>query len=219
MSVVNQKYDVIILGAGGAGLFCAATAARRGKKVIALDHGEKLGKKILISGGGRCNFTNVNASAKTYFSENEHFAKSALARFTPEDFIALVKKYHIPFHEKKLGQLFCDESAQRIVDLLAAECREAGAKIQLGCRIESVKKLGEGEFLVETSLGTFSSSAVVVATGGPSIPKIGATDFGQRLAKEFGLELTGLDPALVSLTMNQDFQKRFGELSGVSVDT
>lgn len=212
-----RNYDVVILGAGGAGLMCAAVAARRGRKVIALDHNEKLGKKILISGGGRCNFTNIHASASAYFSENPHFAKSALSRFTPENFLALIRKHGVPYHEKKLGQLFCDDSAQRIVDLLREECGEAGAEIALGCQIQTVEKENE-RFFVDTSLGIYSAESLVVATGGPSVPNIGSTDFGQRLARQFGHHITDLAPALVSFQMDKEFLKNFGDLAGVSVE-
>ena len=219
---MSEIYDLIVLGGGGAGLFCASTAARRGKRTLVLDHADKLGKKILISGGGRCNFTNVGARAETYKSENEHFAKSALSRFTPADFLELVKKHGIPYYEKKLGQLFCVDSAQRIVDLLRTECAETGAEIRLGVKIESVDKVeaGEGEarFQVNTDKGELLAHSVVVATGGLSIPKIGATDLGYRIAKQFGLEVTELAPALVNLLMPPDFLARFGGLSGVSVD-
>lgn len=212
------RKDVLVLGAGGAGLLCAATAARRGRSTLALDHGDKLGRKILISGGGRCNFTNVGARAETYFSANEHFAKSALSRFTPEDFLALVRKHGVPHYEKKLGQLFCVDSAQRIVDLLRAECAEAGAEIRLGAPVESVEKEGE-LFRARAGGKAYLVDSVVVATGGLSIPKIGATDLGYRIARQFGLKVTELAPALVSLEMDPGFLSRFGSISGVSVDT
>ncbi len=216
-------YDVIVLGAGGAGMMCAATAAARGRKTIVLDHADKLGKKILISGGGRCNFTNFFANASTYYSENEHFSKSALARFTPQDFLALIHKHKIAYHEKKLGQQFCDGSAQAIVNLLYKECEEAGAEIQLFTKIEGVKRVEDESsllrFTVSTNYGIYACESLVIATGGLSIPKIGATDFGHRLARKFGLKITELVPALVALIMNQAFQKKFGELSGISVDS
>jgi predicted Rossmann fold flavoprotein len=214
---MSESWDVIVLGAGGAGLMCAATAARRGRRTLAVDHGEKLGRKILISGGGRCNFTNIGAAPGNYVSSNEHFAKSALARFTPSDFLALVEKHGIPFYEKKLGQLFCVDSAQRIVDLLREECRESGAEVRLRTVVEDVLPL-EGRFQVKTSQGSLMADSVVVATGGLSIPKIGATDLGHRLARKFGLEVTPLAPALVSLSMPPEFLSRFGGISGVSVD-
>lgn len=216
---MSEIFDLIVLGGGGAGLFCASTAARRGKRTLVLDHADKLGKKILISGGGRCNFTNVGARAETYKSENEHFAKSALSRFTPADFLELVKKHGVPYYEKKLGQLFCVDSAQRIVDLLRAECAETGAEIRLGVKIESIDRLeGGARFRVNTEKGALQAHSVVVATGGLSIPKVGATDLGYRIAKQFGLEVTELAPALVNLLMPVDFLARFGGLSGVSVD-
>lgn len=215
-----ERYDVLVLGAGGAGLFCAATAARRGKRVLVLDHADKLGKKILISGGGRCNFTNTGARPETYFSSNEHFCKSALSRFTPEHFLALVNKHGVPYYEKKLGQLFCVDSAQSIVDLLEAECAEAGAEVRIHTKINSIENCDEegARFKVATDKGDILSHSVVMATGGLSIPKIGATDFGYRVAKQFGLEVTELAPALVNLTMPADFLSRFGAISGVSVD-
>jgi predicted Rossmann fold flavoprotein len=218
---MQKDWDVIVLGAGGAGLFCAATAARRGRRVLVLDHSSKLGQKILISGGGRCNFTNLQAAADRYFSQNEHFAKSALSRFRPLDFLEIAKRHGLPFYEKKLGQLFCKDTAQRIVDLLQVECHEAGAQIRLRTKIESVDACSEGasRFLVRTDGGEFLAASVVVATGGLSIPKIGATDFGHRLARRFGLKVTELAPALVSLSMDQGFLRRFGSLSGVSVDS
>lgn len=217
---MSNRWDVIILGAGGAGLMCAATAARLGKSALVLDHGEKLGRKILISGGGRCNFTNIGAGPHAYFSANEHFAKSALARFTPADFVALAEKHKIPYYEKTLGQLFCVDSAQRIVDLLRSECDEAGAEIRLRTKVESVTSANEEgfRFRLMTNQGEMLARSVVVATGGLSIPQIGATDFGYRIAEQFGLRVTRLDPALVSLSMDSAFLENFRELSGVSVD-
>jgi predicted Rossmann fold flavoprotein len=215
--VRTEACDIIVIGGGGAGLLCAATAGRRGRRVVVLDHADKLGKKILISGGGRCNFTNLGARAATYFSENEHFAKSALARFTPQDFLALVEKHGIPYYEKKLGQLFCVDSAQRIVDLLKAECAEAGVEIRLQTEIQSVAKEGK-RFTVVTGKGSLSADSLVIATGGLSIPKIGATNFGYKIAEQFGLKVTRLDPALVSLNLAPENLARFGGLSGISVD-
>lgn len=218
-----MHWDVLVLGAGGAGLFCAARAAARGRRVLALDHADKLGRKILISGGGRCNFTNLGAGPANYFSANEHFAKSALSRFTPQDFLALVKKHEVPFYEKKLGQQFCKDTAQRIVDLLAAECAEAGARVELNAKIEKVgacdpAKNEGGRFFVRTDRGVLYAESLVVATGGLSMPKIGASDLGYRIAKQFELKVTELAPALVALTMPQAFVRRFGALSGASVD-
>lgn len=216
-----ERRDVVVIGAGGAGMMCAATAARRGRNTLAIDHSEKLGKKILISGGGRCNFTNIGAGPKNYFSQNEHFAKSALARYTPQNFLSLIEKYEIPYYEKKLGQLFCKDSAQRIVDLLVSECQESGAEIWLSTEVKGVERIEDPNgyrFRIESSKGEVLCQSLVIATGGLSIPKIGATPFGHHLAKKFGLNVTSLDPALVSLTMDQSFVKRFGDLSGASVD-
>jgi hypothetical protein len=209
-----MKSDVIILGGGAAGLFCASLAAKRGRKVVVLERAEKVGKKILISGGGRCNFTNIHTRPENFLSQNPNFAKSALARFTPHDFIALVRKHRIAFHEKKLGQLFCDGSSQQIVEMLLNEC--AGVTIKTHCEVKTIKK--DGAFIVETNLGTFTSEALVVATGGVSIPKMGATDFGYRVAQQFGLKLVPPRPALVPFTLAPTELETLGALSGVSVD-
>ncbi len=179
-----NHYDAIIIGAGGAGMFCAAKAGQRGRSVLVLDHSKKLGAKILISGGGRCNFTNLTATPANYVSSNPHFCKSAFARFSPWDFIELIQKHGIAYHEKKLGQQFCDGSAQQIVDLLKAECDEAKVRIQLDCQISTVSKIPDASparFEIKTSKGTFTCESLVIATGGLSIPKIGATDFGYKL--------------------------------------
>nr|MBI3613518.1 NAD(P)/FAD-dependent oxidoreductase [Nitrospirota bacterium] len=175
-----SQYDVIVIGAGGAGLMCALQAARRSRRVLALDHAPKIGKKILISGGGRCNFTNLHASPANFVSHNPHFCKSALARFTPDNFIRMVKDHDIPFHEKKLGQLFCDRSARDIVAMLVQDCEKAGVTFQLDCLVQTVTK--SDRFLVDTSRGSFSGESLVIATGGPSVPDTGATDFGYGLA-------------------------------------
>jgi predicted Rossmann fold flavoprotein len=212
-----EVWDVVVIGAGGAGMMCAATAARRGRRTLLLDHASKLGQKILISGGGRCNFTNTGAGPHAYYSANAHFMKSAMARFKPADFIVLVEKHGIPYYEKKLGQLFCNDSAQSIVGLLKAELEEAGAELRMGTQIKSIDKSPEG-FSLQTSAGEITCQSLVIATGGLSIPKIGATDFGYKLAEQFGLAVTRLDPALVSLTMPDTFLGRFGGLSGASLD-
>ena len=206
--------DVIILGGGAAGLFCASVAAKRGRKVVVLERAEKVGKKILISGGGRCNFTNLHTKPENFLSNNPNFAKSALARFTPQDFRALVKQHRIAFHEKKLGQLFCDGSSQQIVDLLLHECSAAAIKVH--GEVKSIQK--PDQFIVETNQGTFTSQSLVIATGGVSIPKMGATDFGYRVAKQFGLKLIHPRPALVPFTLPATELATFSELSGVSVD-
>ncbi len=212
-----MKTDVIVIGAGAAGLFCALTAGQRRRSVLVIEHAEKVGKKILISGGGRCNFTNLHTSPDNFISGNPNFHKSALARFTPQDFIELVKKHRIAFHEKKLGQLFCNDSAQQIVGLLLEECRRANVEIRVNCQVQSVDKLDDG-FIVETNQGRFESESLVVATGGLSIPKMGATDFGHRLARQFGLKVTQTKPALVPLTLAEHDREIFSPLSGISVD-
>lgn len=212
-------YDAIILGAGGAGLMCGIQAARRGKRVLLLDHSAKLGGKILISGGGRCNFTNLGAGPGNYVSRNSHFAKSALSRFTPADFIALVTTHGIPYHEKKLGQLFCDGSARDIVVLLERECAEAGAEIRLETKILAVdREPADGDFRVRTDREILHARSLVVATGGLSIPKIGATGLGYELAKQFGLRLVPRAAALDGFTFNDADAADFRALSGVSVD-
>lgn len=216
-----NHFDVIILGAGGAGMFCASKAASRGRSVLILDHSKKLGAKILISGGGRCNFTNLGATANNYVSNNPHFCKSAFARYTPWDFIELINKYGIKYHEKKLGQQFCDGSAQQIVDLLKSECDETGVRIQLDCQIHKVNPLQtEGaRFEINTNKGSFTCESLVIATGGLSIPKIGATGFGYTIAKQFGLKVIPTRAALDGFTLTSEDAKNFGDLSGLAVDT
>ena len=209
--------DIIIIGGGAAGLFCAFTAGRRGRKVLLIEHAEKVGKKILISGGGRCNFTNLYAAPENYLCRNPNFHKSALARYTPHDFIELVQRHGIRYHEKKLGQLFCNDSAQEIVQMLLRECERAGVTIRTGCRVETVDNQS-GRFIVTTSQGHIESAALVIATGGLSIPQMGATDFGYRIAKQFGLKLVQTRPALVPFTLNENERRVLGPLSGVSVD-
>nr|MBI3613888.1 NAD(P)/FAD-dependent oxidoreductase [Nitrospirota bacterium] len=212
-----SQYDVIVIGAGGAGLMCALQAAKRGRRVLALDHAPKIGKKILISGGGRCNFTNLHATPANFVSQNPHFCKSALARFTPDDFVQLVKEHDIPFHEKKLGQLFCDRSARDIVAMLVQDCEQAGVTFQLDCLVQTVTK--PGRFLVHTSHGPFACDSLVIATGGPSVPDTGATNFGYEIAKQFGLALVEPEPALAGLTWSESDLRSFGELAGVSTET
>ena len=217
MTTTPRQTDVLILGAGAAGLFCAIHAARRGRRTLVLDHADKPGKKILISGGGRSNFTNLNARPENFLSANPHFARSALARYTPQDFLALVEAHRIPWHEKHLGQLFCDRSAQDLVNLLLRECAEADARIQLSTRILSVTHTGSG-FLVETSTGTIAAESLVVATGGLSIPKLGATSFGYDLAGQFGLAILEPRPALVPLVLSPEDQARWCDLTGLSAE-
>lgn len=209
--------DIIIIGGGAAGLFCAFTAGRRGHKVLLIEHAEKVGKKILISGGGRCNFTNLYATPENYLCRNPNFHKSALARYTPHDFIELVERHGIRYHEKKLGQLFCDGSAQEIVQMLLRECERASVAIRTQCRVEAVDKQSD-RFIVTTNQGRFESAALVMATGGLSIPQMGATDFGYRIAKQFGLRLVQTRPALVPFTLGEADSRILSPLSGVSVD-
>jgi predicted Rossmann fold flavoprotein len=212
-------FDVLILGAGAAGLMCAFEAGRRGRTVAVLDHAERAGKKILISGGGRCNFTNVNTRAENFLSENSHFAKSALARFSPQDMIALVEKHNIRYHEKTLGQLFCDRSAQEIVGLLERECAEANVRILTGTAIESVGHSAENNtFKVLTSRGIFTSESLVVATGGLSIPKMGATGFGYEIARQFDINIVPCRPGLVPFTFDPDDLANWADLSGLSAE-
>ncbi|HEX8176193.1 MAG TPA: NAD(P)/FAD-dependent oxidoreductase [Pyrinomonadaceae bacterium] len=210
------KWDCVIIGGGAAGLFCAIEAGRRGRKVLVLEHAGRVGKKIAISGGGRCNFTNIHTTAENYISANPHFSKSALARYTPQDFISLVEKHRIGYHEKKLGQLFCDGSSQQIIEMLLAECAASGAEILCDCRVLSVQR--DGLFRVETSRGSFVSESLVIATGGLSIPKLGATDFGYRIARQFGLKIEEPRPALVPFTLTRRMLEQLSKLTGVSLD-
>ncbi len=208
-------FDTIIIGGGASGLMCAIAAGGRGRRVLLLERAEKVGKKILISGGGRCNFTNLNVSAENYLSENPHFCKSALSRFTPADFIALVEKHGIRYHEKTAGQLFCDGSAREIVTMLLAECRAAGVDIRTHCAVNAIRK--NNRFSIETNRGTFRADSLVIATGGLSIPKMGATDFGLRVAKQFGLRIVPPSPGLVGLRLGAAEMRALGGLSGISV--
>jgi predicted Rossmann fold flavoprotein len=210
-----QAYDVVVLGAGAAGMMCAFEAGRRGRTVLLVDNGDKVGRKILISGGGRCNFTNIHAKAENFLSENPHFAKSALAGFKPAEMIALVEKHGIKYHEKTLGQLFCDDSARQIVSMLEKECAEAKVETRCGVTVESVRRTDNG-FWVETSAGGFVCGAVVVATGGLSIPKMGATAFGYELAKQFGHAVVEPRAGLVPLMFGVEDKERWCDLAGLS---
>jgi predicted Rossmann fold flavoprotein len=210
------EFDAIVLGAGAAGLMCALTAGQRGRRVLLLDHADKVGAKILISGGGRCNFTNLDVRPDRFLSGNPHFAKSALARYTQQDFIALVERHGIAFHEKTLGQLFCDGSAREIVTMLLDECARGGVDVRTECLISSVEKLDE--FRVTTSRGVFSAPKLVLATGGPSIPKMGATDFAYDIAEKFGLAVINPRPALVPLTVSGDLLEFCRPLAGVAFE-
>jgi predicted Rossmann fold flavoprotein len=209
-----HKFDVIVLGAGAAGLLCAAEAGKRGRRVALLEHSDRIGRKILISGGGRANFTNLYTRPENFLSANRHFAKSALARYTPQDFISLVERHRIPYHEKTLGQIFCDRSASDITGMLEAECRSGNVEIVLNARIRDVSR--DDRFVVQTANAEFRSTALVVATGGLSIPKIGATSFGYDLARQFGIHIVPTRPALVPLTFDADDRAAYGHLAGVS---
>ncbi len=211
-----QEWDVVVVGAGAAGLFCAITAAKRGRRVLVVDNGKRIGRKILMSGGGRCNFTNIYASPANYLSANPHFCKSALSRYTQWDFIALVAQYQIPYHEKTLGQLFCDDSAKDIVDMLQQECNKAGVKIALSQEISSVVHQ-EGRYLLTTSTQQLSCESLVVASGGLSLPNLGATSFGFQLAEQFGINVLPVRAALVPLTWQPADKAVFAEISGVSL--
>jgi predicted Rossmann fold flavoprotein len=212
----DHSFDAIVLGAGGAGLMCAAVAGRRGRRVLLIDHAPQPGKKILISGGGRCNFTNLHSAPDRFLSANPHFAKSALTRYRPEDFIALVDNYRIAWHEKTLGQLFCDGSARQIVHMLMEECAKGQVRISLGKPISDVGH-ADGRFTVRYGDETATAPALVIATGGPSIPKMGATGFAYDLARRFGLEVVEPRPALVPLTLSEE-DRLFRALTGVSAD-
>jgi len=209
-----QKFDALILGGGAAGLMCALEAGKRGRRVAVLERAERLGKKILISGGGRCNFTNIHCRPENFISANPHFAKSALARYTPSDFISLVEKHRIPYHEKTLGQLFCDRSARDILDLLESECREAGVRLLVKTAIAEVMRTTE--FVVRAGDVEFRTPVLVVATGGLSIPKMGATGLGYDLARQFGLAICEPRPALVPLIFDAEDRSHYCDLAGVS---
>lgn len=208
-----MDHDVIIIGGGAAGLFCAFNAGRRGKSVLVIEHNAEVGRKILISGGGRCNFTNREVRAENFVSANPHFAKSALAGYTPQDFLALVKRHKIDHFEKKLGQLFCRESSRQIVEMLLAECRRARVTIKTGCRVQGIST--DDSFVVETSDGPFSAKRLVVACGGLSFAKVGATDFGYRIARQFGHKIVETRPSLVALAAKG---QNWPNLAGVSAD-
>ena len=213
----GARHDAIVIGAGAAGLMCAITAAQRGLRVLVVDHANKIGKKILMSGGGRCNFTNTGTTPANYLSANPHFCKSALARYTPWHFIELVERHDIAFHEKELGQLFCNESSKQIVAMLLAECEAAGVEIRTHCSVEEVRQGDDGGFRLRTSQGTFVAPALVVATGGLSIPSMGASGFGYALAKQFGHEVLPTRAGLVPLTLTGKHAERLHDLAGVSL--
>lgn len=212
-----QSVDVLVIGAGAAGMMCAIEAAKRGRSVLVLDHARKPGDKIRISGGGRCNFTNIHASPKNFLSQNPHFCISALSRFTQRDFIKMVEKHRIAYHEKTLGQLFCDGSATQIIDMLLDEMKHHGARLQLETSIENVEKTERG-FVVRHSGGSVAAKSLVIATGGKSIPKMGATGFGYDVARQFGLRLVETRPGLVPLTFEPHLLERLKPLAGIAVD-
>ncbi|MGB9150088.1 MAG: NAD(P)/FAD-dependent oxidoreductase [Burkholderiales bacterium] len=214
---MNNRYDVVVIGAGAAGMMCAATAGQRGRRVLLLDHYHLLGEKIRISGGGRCNFTNIHCKPENFLSQNPHFARSALARYTPQHFITLVEKYSIAYHEKTLGQLFCNDSSQRIIDLLKCECDKGGVELRMQSSVSSVEHTGGGFRLID-GRDELMADSLVVATGGLSVPKIGASPFGYRIAEQFGHRIVPPRPALVPLSLEPEAIQRFSDLSGVSVE-
>lgn len=209
-----MKFDVVIIGGGAAGLFCAIEAGKRRRKVLVIERNAQIGRKVIISGGGRCNFTNLNTTADNFISKNPHFCKSALARYTPEDFIQLVRKHRIEFYEKKLGQLFCRESSRQIVEMLEKECESARVSVRNGASVRSVQK--DESFRLDTTLGEIECKSLVIATGGLSFPKIGATDFGYSIARQFGLKIEPTRPSLVPLVLRGGGLSR---LAGISVDS
>ncbi|KAB8043327.1 BaiN/RdsA family NAD(P)/FAD-dependent oxidoreductase [Janthinobacterium aquaticum] len=213
-----KQFDVAVIGAGAAGMMCAAVAAQQGKRVVVIDHAAKLAEKIRISGGGRCNFTNTHAGPQNFLSENPHFCKSALSRYTPQDFLALVKKHRIGYHEKHKGQQFCNDSAEQIIEMLKDECAAGDVHWRMPCKIEQLERRDDGSFFLQTDSGEIEAANVVIASGGLSIPKIGATDFAYRIAKQFGLGMIEPRPALVPLTFDAASWAPFAELSGIALE-
>jgi predicted Rossmann fold flavoprotein len=214
---MSQLFDVAVIGAGAAGMMCASVAGQRGKSVVLIDHAEKLAEKIRISGGGRCNFTNLDTNPQNFLSQNPHFCKSALSRYTPQDFLALMKRYAIPYHEKHKGQLFCDRSAEDIISMLKAECDLGKVSWRMPVSVEGISKEND-LYLIETSAGLIRASQLVIASGGLSIPKIGATDFAFRIAKQFGIKIIEPRPALVPLTFDEASWQRFVPLAGIALE-
>ena len=213
---MNDSADVVVIGGGAAGLMCALTAGSRGRRVRVIEHANRVGKKILMSGGGRCNFTNTGTTAANFLSANPHYCKSALARFKPAQFIEMVERHGIAYHEKELGQLFCDDSSKQIVRMLLDECDAAGVRIDTSCKVEAVAQV-DGGFVVHTALGAIAAPSVVIATGGLSIPSMGATGFGYELARQFGHTVLPTRAGLVPLTLSGTHQERFDGLSGVAL--
>ena len=214
---MSQQFDVAVIGAGAAGMMAAAVAGQRGKKVVLIDHASKLAEKIRISGGGRCNFTNLHTTPNNFLSQNPHFAKSALSRYTPQDFLALLKKHRVAYNEKHKGQLFCDHSSEDIIAMLKAECAAGNVTWRMPCKVETIGKNGD-VFRIDTDQGELLAERIIIATGGLSIPKIGATDFAYRIATQFGLKLIAPRPALVPLTFEEAAWAPFAELSGLSIE-
>jgi len=212
-----DRFDVAVIGAGAAGMMCAAQAGQRGRRVLLIEHYHVVGEKIRISGGGRCNFTNVNAGPANFLSQNPDFCRSALARYTPKQFVRLVESYGIAYHEKKLGQLFCDDSALDIIAMLKSECARGGVQWRMPCAVDGITREGD-RFVVATTHGSVRCSSLVIATGGLTVPKLGATPFGYRIAEQFGLAVVPPKPALVPLAFAPDALARYGDLSGISVD-
>ena len=212
-----HKYDVIIVGAGAAGMMCAIESGKRGKSVLLVDHSAKIGEKIRISGGGRCNFTNIHAQPKNFISQNPNFSISALNQYTQHDFIELIEKYNIAYHEKTLGQLFCDQKSQLVIDMLLSECNQANVLIKKSFKVESIEKI-DNEYIVINDNDKYISKSLVIATGGLSIPKIGATDFGYNIAGQFNLNIIDTQPALVPLTFTDEILSLCNELSGLSLN-
>lgn len=214
---MSQLFDVAVIGAGAAGMMCASVAGQRGKSVVLIDHAEKLAEKIRISGGGRCNFTNLDTNPQNFLSQNPHFCRSALSRYTPQDFLALMKRYAIPYHEKHKGQLFCDRSAEDIISMLKAECDLGKVSWRMPVSVEGISKEND-VYLIETSAGPIRAQQLVIASGGLSIPKIGATDFAFRIAKQFGIKIIEPRPALVPLTFDEASWQRFVPLAGIALE-
>lgn len=214
-----EKVDVIVIGAGAAGLMCAIEAGKRHRKVLVLDHANKPGKKILMSGGGRCNFTNYHVSPDNFISHNSHFCKSALSRYTQWDFIELVKKHHIPFHEKTLGQLFCDNKSKEILEMLLLECEQVNVEIRLNTKIELIEKDSDHRFRLKTTRGDFHCQSLVIASGGLSIPTMGASPFGYKVAEQFGIKIWPTRAGLVPFTLHTEDKEKLATLAGISVDS
>ena len=214
-----QKTDVLIVGASASGLMCAIEAAKRGRKVTVIDHANKAGKKILMSGGGRCNFTNYNIENENYICHNPHFVKSALKRFTQWDFIALVEAYNIPYHEREHGQLFCNDSSKDILNLLLSECKKVSVDIQLNTHIQDIKKNSDNSFTIQTDIKDFTSQSLVIASGGLSIPKMGATPFGYKIAEQFNIKVWPTSAGLVPFTLHKHDKDIFSDLSGIAVNS